>query len=130
MLLPCFPLLLLPPCFPLLPLSFPRHAHRHHAHSPLLVTQAVESVHGALPYFRKAEPAWLQLPGYTPSELAAMSHQLLTAAGYSLPVVPARDATSLLQQAICATWPRDVIALRNAHLAAELVQRAISNRYD
>ena len=57
-----------------------------------------------------------------------MSHQLLTAAGYSLPVVPARDATSLLQQAICATWPRDVIALRNAHLAAELVQRAISNR--
>ena len=88
----------------LLPPSFPRHAHRHHAHHPLLVTQAVESVHGALPYFRKAEPAWLQLPGYTPSELAAMSHQLLTAAGYSLPVVPARDATSLLQQAICATW--------------------------
>ena len=32
-----------------------------------------------------------------------MSHQLLTAAGYSLPVVPARDATSLLQQAICAS---------------------------
>ena len=105
---PCFSLP--PPCFTLLPPCFPRHAHRHHAHHhhahrPLLVTQAVESVHGALPYFRKAEPAWLQLPGYTPSELAAMSHQLLTAAGYSLPVVPARDATSLLQQAICATWP-------------------------
>ena len=91
------------------------------SHHPLLVTQAVESVHGALPYFRKAEPAWLQLPGYTPSELAAMSHQLLTAAGYSLPVVPARDATSLLQQAICATWAA-------THRTYELLPRSTSGR--
>ena len=118
---PCFPLLTLSPCFPLLPPSFPRHAQRHHAHHPLLVTQAVESVHGALPYFRKAEPAWLQLPGYSPSELAAMSHQLLTAAGYSLPVVPARDATSLLQQAICATWAA-------THRTYELLPRSTTHR--
>ena len=31
-------------------------------------------------------------------------------------------------QALCSTWPRDVLTKRNAHLAFELVQRAISKR--
>ena len=32
------------------------------------------------------------------------------------------------QQAISSTWPRDVLAQRNAHLAKEIVQRAVSHR--
>lgn len=88
-------------------------------------TQPVEAMHGALPYFRKVEPAWLQLPPYTPAELSAIAAQRLRRAGYGLrPGLGSRD----LQAALCSTWSRDVLAMRNAHLAEELVQRAISAR--
>ena len=88
-------------------------------------TQAVEALHGAVPHFRKVEPAWLQLPNYTPAELAAITAAQLRDRGYGL---AADLGLPELQAALSATWPRDVLAMRNAHLASELVQRAISHR--
>ena len=90
-----------------------------------LVSQAVEALHGAVAHFRREEPAWLQLPPYTPPELAKMSAQLLRDAGYEM---ASGLNVATLQQALCTTWPREVLAMRNGHLARELVQRAISKR--
>ena len=88
-------------------------------------TSQVEALHGAVMHFRKVDPAWLQLPNYTPSELARITYDRLAERGYAL-----GDGLQLadLQAALCATWARDVLAARNAHLAGELVQRAISHR--
>jgi transcriptional regulator with AAA-type ATPase domain len=88
-------------------------------------TDRVEALHGAVSHFRKVEPAWLQLPNFSPAELAEITAAQLRARGYAL-----ADGLGLadLQSALCATWPRDVLAMRNAHLAAELVQRALSHR--
>ena len=41
---------------------------------------------------------------------------------------PKATSCATAWQAICSTWPRDVVAQRNAHLAREIVQRAISHR--
>ena len=41
-------------------------------------------LHGAVPNFRKAEPAWLRLPNLTPAQLAAIAAAQLTASGYAL----------------------------------------------
>ena len=85
----------------------------------------MEALHGAVPYFRKVEPAWLQLPNYPSDQLAAITAQKIGDSGYQLaPCLGERQ----LQQALNATWSRDVLAMRNAHLPTELVQRAISNR--
>ena len=88
-------------------------------------TDRIEALHGAVAHFRKVEPAWLQLPNYTPPELAEIAHLQLGERGYGL---AGGVGLAELQSALCATWPRDVLAMRNAHLAAELVQRAITHR--
>lgn len=85
----------------------------------------MEALHGAVTYFRKVEPVWLQLPNYSSEQLAAITEQQINNSGYELDEGLSRRQ---LQQAICSTWSRDVLAMRNAHLASELVQRAISNR--
>ena len=41
-------------------------------------------LHGAVPNFRKAEPAWLRLPNLPPAQLAAIAAAQLTASGYAL----------------------------------------------
>ena len=88
-------------------------------------TAQVEALHGAVMHFRKVDPAWLQLPNYTPAQLAAITAARIAERGYAL-----ADGLSNadLQSALCATWARDVLALRNAHLAGELVQRAVTHR--
>jgi hypothetical protein len=88
-------------------------------------TSAVEALQGAVPHFRKVEPAWLQLPNLSAREVAAITHAQLTSRGYTL-----AEGLGLadLQAALCATWPRDVLAMRNAHLASELVDRALCHR--
>jgi len=53
-------------------------------------------LHGAVPHFRKAEPAWLRLPNLTPAQLAAIAAAQLTASGYAL-ATPLGEAE--LQQA-------------------------------
>ena len=73
--------------------------------------EAVEALHGGVPHFRRKEAAWLQLPPYSPSELSELSAQQVAAHGYSL--AEGMDRSSL-QQALCATWPREVLAARNA----------------
>ena len=85
----------------------------------------LQVLHGAVPHFRKAEPAWLRLPHLSPAHLATIAAGQLEAAGYAL-APPLGEAD--LQQAISSTWPRDVLAQRNAHLAKEIVQRAVSHR--
>ena len=100
--------------------NFPRHLFVF-----LGPTKDVEALHGGLAYFRKAEPAWLQLANYPAAQLAAITEQQLRASGYALEAgVGVRE----LQQALCSTWSRDVLSMRNAHLPTELVQRAISTR--
>lgn len=88
-------------------------------------TDRIEALHGAVSHFRKVEPAWLQLPNYAPAELAEIAQRRLVERGYAL-------ADGLgpceLQIALSATWSRDVLAMRNAHLASELVQRAVTHR--
>ena len=88
-------------------------------------TTAVEALHGGVAHFRKVDPAWLQLPNYTPSQLAAIAGARLAERGYSL-----ADGlgASELKAALCSTWARDVLAMRNAHLASELVERSVTNR--
>ena len=86
---------------------------------------SVEALHGAISHFRKVDPAWLQLPNYTPPQLAEIANLRLEQRGYSL--TEGLAATDM-QAALCGTWARDVLAMRNAHLADELVQRAITNR--
>ena len=54
-----------------------------------------------------------------------MAHGLLREAGYHL---APNLGPPTLQQSLCATWPREVLAMRNGHVARELVQRAISAR--
>ena len=82
-------------------------------------------MHGAVTYFRKKEPAWLQLSNYPADQLARMTEMQVRKSGYGLQAgLGARE----LQQALCATWSRDVLSMRNAHLIYELLQRAISNR--
>lgn len=89
------------------------------------IAQEAEALHGAVTYFRKVEPAWLQLRNYSAEQLAAITEQQISASGYERQDGLTRRQ---LQQAICSTWSRDVLAMRNAHLATELVERAISNR--
>ena len=88
-------------------------------------TDRIEALHGAVSHFRKVEPVWLQLPNYAPAELAEIAQRRLVERGYAL-------ADGLgpceLQIALSATWSRDVLAMRNAHLASELVQRAVTHR--
>lgn len=100
--------------------NFPRHLFIF-----IGPTKDVEALHGGLAYFRKAEPAWLQLPNYPAAQLADITKQQLQASGYYL---QAGVGTRELQQALCTTWSRDVLSMRNAHLSTELVQRAISTR--
>ena len=47
-------------------------------------TERVEALHGAVAHFRKVDPAWLQLPNYTPPELARIAGGVLAARGYAL----------------------------------------------
>ena len=84
-------------------------------------TAQAEALHGAVTHFRKVDCAWLQLPNYTPAELAQITARQVERRGYAL-----ADALGPhdLQAAISAIWSRDVVAMRNAHLASELVQRA------
>jgi hypothetical protein len=88
-------------------------------------TDKVEALHGGVPHFRKVDPAWLQLPNYSSSELAAIASAKMSARGYSL---AAGLGTRDIQSALSATWARDVLAMRNAHLSGELVERAMSAR--
>lgn len=88
-------------------------------------THEIEALHGAVGHFRRSEPSRLALLPYKPSELAAMAEALLAESGYELGAgVSARS----LETALVSTWPRDVIAMRNAHLARELAQRTVSSR--
>ena len=48
--------------------NYPRHCFVF-----LGATHGVEVLHGAVPHFRKAEPAWLRLPNLTPAQLAAIA---------------------------------------------------------
>ena len=59
--------------------NYPRHCFVF-----LGATHGVEVLHGAVPHFRKAEPAWLRLPNLTPAQLAAIAASQLSAAGYAL----------------------------------------------
>eukprot|EP00966_Prymnesium_polylepis_P173027 4002019-Prymnesium_polylepis.2 len=79
--------------------NFPRHLFIF-----LGGTTEVEALHGAVPYFRKAEPSWLQLPNYPSSQLAAITAQQIGGSGYRL---AAGLGERQLQQALNATWSRD-----------------------
>jgi DNA polymerase III delta prime subunit len=88
-------------------------------------TSEIETLHGALGHFRRSEPSRLALLPYKPSELAAMAQSLLAESGYEL---GAGVSVRSLESAMVSTWPRDVITMRNAHLARELAQRTVSSR--
>ena len=67
--------------------NYPRHCFVF-----LGATHGVEVLHGAVPHFRKAEPAWLRLPNYPPPQLAAIAAQQLAASGYAMAPPPVERA--------------------------------------